>query len=209
MYPAIPSHKKLINRDDEKINILFVGRDFHIKGGEIALQIMDNLTKKYPNVESVFISETPIEQIKKYKTNKKIKFMGLMPQKELFQNIFSKSHILLYPTFSDTFGFSIIEAQSFGIPVIAQKTKSTHTIEETISEGKTGFIIENLMASAANQTFDEDLIKRMTLQTERLIKDNKLRRQMSSNCINEIERGKFSIDKRKVQVKRIYLEAIK
>ena len=132
-----------------------------------------------------------------------------MPQKELFEKIYTIADIFLYPTFSDTLGFAILEAQSFGLPVIVQKTRSTHTIHETVQNGKTGFIIENLSANANKQLFTEEIIDGIILKTEELITNSNLRDKMSHNCIREIKDEKFSIKNRNKILKRIYSEALK
>lgn len=207
IYPAVPLHK-FKKKEDNKIKILFVGREFKIKGGDIALGIMDKLTKKYPNVEGIVVSDVPPEIIKKYSVNKKINFLGLVSQERLFNEIYPQSDIFLYPTFSDTFGFAIIEAQSFGLPVVAMKTKSTHTITETIQERKTGFIIENLSADAINRIIPQKVLNKMTKKIEGLILDRKILKIMSKNCTNEIKNGRFSIKGRNKKLGKIYLDAI-
>jgi len=207
VHPAIPLHKVKNETEDGKIRILFVGRDFGIKGGEIALRVIDNLTKKYSHVEGVVVSDVPREIFEKYSSNKKIKFLGLVPQEKLFERIYPSADIFLYPTFSDTLGFAILEAQSFGIPVIAMKTMSTHTIEETILDGKTGFIIRNMGTDGSAKTFNDRVVDEFVEKTERLIKDAKLLKKMGKSSMKEITHGKFSIKERNKKLGRIYREA--
>ena len=205
VYPAAPFMKRIKKKSDKKLQILFVGRDFEVKGGEIVWEVIDRLTKKYGNVEGVIISNCSKEN---FKENKKIKIYNLVSQKKLFEEIYPQADIFLYPTFSDTFGFAILEAQSFGLPVIAMKTGSTHTIKETIQEGKTGFIVENLEANAGKRVFKDKIFNEILLKTEKLVKNGKLRGEMSRNCLREIENGKFSIKRRNKQLGRIYSEAL-
>jgi glycosyltransferase involved in cell wall biosynthesis len=47
-----------------------------------------------------------------------MKLLPLMPQDKLFKEVFPKSDIFVYPGFSDTFGFALTEAISFGVPVV-------------------------------------------------------------------------------------------
>jgi glycosyltransferase involved in cell wall biosynthesis len=209
VYPSIPTQKFKKNKNSKKIKILFIGRDFETKGGKIAVEVLDNITKRYDDIEGVVISDTPKEILDKYIKNKKIKFMNLVNQKELFKNIYPSADIFLYPTFSDTFGFAILEAQSFGLPVLVQKTRSTHTVEETIEDGKTGFIVDNISASGENKIFSEKTVLEFIGSCEKLIKDRSLRQKMSNNCINQIKIGKFSMDTRNKKLEGIYMEAIK
>lgn len=208
VYPAIPP-KKIKNKKSEKVKILFVGRDFYLKGGEVALKIIDAMSKKYSFVEGIVISSVPEDILKKYSSNSSIKFSKLISQKKLFEEVYPNCDIFLYPTFSDTFGFAILEAQSFGLPVIAQRTRSTHTINETIEDGKTGFLVENLDADASRRVVSNDKLEELTRLTEKLIEDKKLREKMSMECKRNIVTGKFSIKNRNKKLKTIYLESVK
>ena len=102
-----------------------------------------------------------------------------------------------------------MEAQSFGLPVIAQQTGSTHTINETIDDGKTGFIINNSRASGEQRVFDKKIVQEFVEKIEKLIKDKKTRENMSKHCIKQIKTGKFSIKERNKKLTRIYREALK
>ena len=72
VYPAVSIKKFKKKNSDGKIRIIFVGRDFKTKGGEIALEVLDKLTKKYSNVEGLIISKVPQKFLNKYSGNKKI-----------------------------------------------------------------------------------------------------------------------------------------
>ncbi len=209
VFPAVPIQTFSKNLHKKKVRFLFVGRDFEIKGGEIFLKILNTLTKKYPQVDGVIVSEVPEKFIMKYSKNKRIRFLKLLPRESLFTKIYPSSDILLYPTFSDTLGFAILEAQSFGIPVISQKTKSTHTISETIIEGKTGFIINNLKASGENRVMDPKTLNSILKKCETLICERSLRNEMSKNAKTQILNGKFSIKERNKKLGKIYFDAMK
>lgn len=208
VYPALPE-QKFQKKKSEKINLLFIGRNFKEKGGKIALEVIDYLTKKYDNVYGTIISDVPKRIYEKYSENKKINIHGLVSQKRLFEEIYPESDIFIYPTFSDTLGFSILESQSFGLPVIAMRTQSTHSINETVQENKTGFIIDNSKTDGLERKFDKNIIDGFIESTEKLIKNKKLREKMSNAARKEISDGKFSIKERNKKLKRIYEEALK
>ena len=131
VYPAIPL-PNIKRKKYKNINLLFVGRYFYEKGGLHGLEVIDKLTKKYNNVKGIIISEVPESVLKKYSQNRKIKFFGLMPQEKLFK-IYQESDIFVYPGYSDSFGFSMLETMSFGIPVI---TVEGFARKEIIDDGK-------------------------------------------------------------------------
>ncbi len=209
VYPAIPFPKKG-RRKHKEINLLFTARYFYPKGGLHALESMDSLTKKYDNVRGIIVSDVPLDIKKKYSPNKKIIFYDLMSQKRLFEEIYPNSDIFIYPGYSDSFGFSILESMSFGIPVI---TVDGFARKEILEDGKTGFIIKNYGLKWNKTTpilNKEDLVLREIVEkTENLIKNSSLRKKMKNNCINVIKRGKFSIKERNDKLKKIYESAIK
>ncbi|MCR4284914.1 MAG: glycosyltransferase family 4 protein [archaeon] len=190
------------------IRLLFIGRYFRWKGGYHAVEAMDRLIKKYDYVDAVIISRTPKSVLKKYSKNKKIQFFELMPHKEIIGKIFPSSDILIYPGYSDTFGFIFPEALSFGIPVV---TVDGFARNDMIKDGKTGKIIllNKKMGSQEMGSIKSIVIDELVLETSKLIENEKLRTKMSENCLEEVEKGVFSIERRNRKLKRIYEEIVK
>jgi len=204
VYPAIPEKKFKKRRKGKKINLIFSGRYFYSKGGMQALESIDRLTKKYKNVYGIFNSEVPRDVLRKYSSNKKIMFYGLIPQKKLFE-LYEDSDILIYPGYSDSFGFAYLEAMSFGIPAI---TVEGFAKKEIVRERKTGFVIP--MQKGLNvKRVSEQVVRQLMKRASQLIENKKLREQMSKNCLEEIKNGKFSIKERNKKLKKIYVEALK
>jgi len=189
----------------KKINLLFTSRYFFQKGGLHALEVMDQLTKKYDNVNARFISEVPEDILKKYSKNKKLKISGLVPFKKIITKIYPQSDIYVYPGYTDSFGFPFLETKSFGIPVV---TVDGYARKEVVENGKTGFIIPREGKINYN-ILDKKIINKLVEKTSLLIENKKLREKMSKNCIEEIKNGKFSIKERNKKLKRIYEEAVK
>ncbi len=206
IYPAVPV-KKIIRLRGKNITLLFVGRYFYPKGGVHVLEAFDRLTKKNKNVECVFVSEIPKKFLNRYSKNKRIKFYNLMPQNRLFREIYAKSDIFVYPGYSDTFGFAMLEAMSFGIPVV---TVDGFAKKEIVEDGKTGFVIDK--PKEINTHFigstENILINQIIKKTEKIIKDGRLHKKMSRTCIEIVKNGKFSIKERNKKLKRIYEEAL-
>ncbi|MBU2612619.1 MAG: glycosyltransferase family 4 protein [Nanoarchaeota archaeon] len=210
IYPSIPRQK--IKKKNSGVNLIYTGRYFYGKGGLHALEVMDRLTKKYRNVSGVIVSSVPGHIRKKYSENKKIQIYDLMPQKKLFE-IFSKSHIFIYPGYSDSFGFAIPEAMSFGVIPISADISNRN---ELIREGKTGFLIpisaDHGKLIKLGETLEgpaKKIVSDFERKVEILIKDKKLRDKMSGECIREIEVGKFSLKKNNKKIKEIYRGALK
>lgn len=206
VYPAIP-FKKINKKKHKKITLIYMARAFHLKGGIFALEIMKRLKQKY-NIRGIVISSVPKEIKKRYP---EIEIYDLLPQKKVFE-LMRESDIFFYPSQMDTFGFGILEAMNFGLPSVALKTPVTSSINEIIEDGKTGFLVEytnprGYLTKITNK--EHSLLKELEKKCEILIKNTRLRKKMSIQCIKIIKEGKFSIRERNKKLKKIYQEAIK
>jgi len=206
VYPALPL-PMVKKKKHQGINLLFVARYFYHKGGLHTLEAMDKLTKKHKNVNAIFVSEVPEHLLEKYSKNPKIKFYNLMPQDKLFKEIYSITDIFIYPGYSDSLGFAILEAMSFGIPVVTVNVPSR---DELIEDGKTGLVIDlgRNLKKLERREYLEEVISKISDRTEKLIKSKKLRDKISKNCMKTIKNGKFSIKERNKKLERIYKEAL-
>jgi len=206
VYPAVPLPKTKRKKKRNKITILYVARYFWIKGGLVALETLRRLKKKYDILE-YFISDVPKEVRKDYSD---INIVGLVSQKRLFTYYYPNSDIFLYPSFIDTFGFSILEAMSFGLPVVTVNTPKTKSRKEIIKDGKHGFMInlERVPKSKTIRRYEEQLIKRLVDKISSLIEDDNLRELMVKNCTKLIKDGKFSIKERNKKLYKNYEEAM-
>ena len=218
VYPAIPLHKKTTSKKNKnkKITILYATRYFWVKGGIIALDVYKKLKKRYDNkIELIFISDVPEKVKERYP---KLKIRNLVSNKELFK-LYEKSDIFFYPSFVDTFGFGLLEAMSFGIPIVTVNTKYTKTRKEIVENNINGFIFdindhtcEKLINQKENIVIKEDeekIINQLVENCSRLIENKKLREKISKNSIEIIKNGKFSIKERNRKLKRIYGETLK
>jgi len=171
----------------------------------IALEVLERLRKKY-SIEGIIVSDIPKQIKEKYA---KLKIYNLMPQRELFK-LMEKSDLFLYPGSVDTFGFSLLEAMAFGLPVITINTNGTKSRKEIIENNKTGFIfdVKKKLSFNSIENTEEEIIKKLVEKTSLLIENKKLRERMSKNCIEEIKNGKFSIKERNKKLKKIYERAL-
>ncbi|MCD6367942.1 MAG: glycosyltransferase, partial [Candidatus Aenigmarchaeota archaeon] len=110
-----------------------------------------------------------------------------------------------------TFGFALLEAMSFGLPIVTINTDMTKSVGEIVENGKEGFVIdvkEKLNRYSIHNN-ERKLINQLVRKTSLLIEDGSLRRKMGRNGIKLIRNGKFSIKQRNKKLKKIYEEALK
>jgi len=206
VYYALPEMERR-KKDAKDIVLFFSGRHFYAKGGLHATEIMDRLTRKYPNVKGVINGAIPEEIISKYSKNKKLTFHQLMPYKDVLK-LYQKADIFVYPGYSDSFGFVYMEAMAFGVPIV---TADGHSRREIIKNGKQGFIVDipKEMVDCWVINKYEDILKDMISKIELLIKDKRLRKKMGIAGLKEVKSGKFSLKRRNTRLKKIYEEALR
>lgn len=124
-------------------NILFLSRIEEEKGIMIAIKAFEILIREYPNIQ-LFIAGTGtrLEYAKKYILNNKIEnlhFLGFVTGKDKIE-LLKKSDIFLFPTYSEGLPISILEAMSFGLPVI---TRPVGGIKDFFKNEEMGYLIKS------------------------------------------------------------------
>jgi len=134
----------------DKIVFTIVGGDFFRKGGREILSVFNALIPQCPqlylNIVSTlnfgdYASHTTKEDynnalriIEKYPEH--IKHYHRLPNSEVLE-LLKKTHVGLLPTWADSFGYSVLEAQAAGCPVI---TTDIRALPE-INNNEIGWII--------------------------------------------------------------------
>lgn len=220
VYPAIHL-TKIDKKLHKKIVILSVISIFKNKGGPQILEAFSRLEKKYKNVELWIKADVPKEYKKRY-NSKNIKYFKylteIIPREELLKKIYSQADIFVYPSMSDSFGASLLDALMAKLPII---TTNLYAIPEIVENKKNGFIVEIPNYSVEkdycqshpwkelNNKKEEIFIKDLIIKIEKLIKNKNLREKMGKESFKKINEGKFSIKVRNDKLKRIYFNAIK
>lgn len=211
---------KKTQTNKKEINFLFVGSrnnpgDFFIKGGLETLESFTQLTKKYDNIKLTMVCEPPADIKEKYNSDKII-YLGESVPYEKMKDIYLNSDIFILPghTF---FIMAFLEAMSFGLPIIALDTFASSGY---IDNNQNGFLIKpsknipynvpeypvNIRTNEffnAIRDIDQKVIDRICDKSELLINNPALRRKMGQASLN-LARTKFSIEKRKQKLKKIF-----
>jgi len=166
---------------DNKLKFMFVGREFYRKGGLEILRCFEKLASTYQfeliivselrnDIPSIIPNEFEIEArqiIEKYNGG------WLSYYKELDNsavlNLMKSSHVGLLPTYSETFGFSVLEFQACGCPVISTDVRALPEINNSdigwiISTGEKTphFEITNIQKIISDKLIESTLKKIIT-----------------------------------------------
>ena len=139
-------------------------------------------------------------------------FGDIIPRERLLKEVYSKCDIFLYPTFCDSFGYSLIDALVAKLPIVGT---NLYAVPEVVEDGKNGFIIDipgyniesgmtdypiEKLSQKENKIFICGLVKSL----EKLIKNKKLRDRMGKKSFEMASRGKFSIKERNKKLLAVY-----
>jgi glycosyltransferase involved in cell wall biosynthesis len=215
LYPAVKVPKLNLKGKslsiNKKITVLFVARYFWLKGGKIALDVLERLRKKY-NLRIIFISIVPEEIKKEYPS---IEIRGLVSS-EILEKFYLDTDVFFYPSLGETFGFTLLEAMAFGIPIVTVNTPKTISRKEIISNEENGLITEITKDFNSKQDYidfnldpPETLVNSLHDNLAKIIENDSLRNKISRNSLKIMNEGKFSIQERNRKLRRIYREALK
>ncbi len=220
LYLALrPCKKKKIKRKDKKVILSFVGRAFYGKGGPHLLKAYENLTKKYNNLELKYKGKIPERWMDFAKKLKGFKYVeGYLSRDELFEKMYLSSDIYVMPTNKDNYGVVFLEAMSAGLPIVST---TSMTVPEIIKDGKNGFLVKTNLShenyydrkkeyERRRGKVDWNIVNQLVEKLSILIEDKKLREKMGKAGRKMIEdkNGKFSIEKRNKQLRKIYEECL-
>jgi glycosyltransferase involved in cell wall biosynthesis len=182
--------------EDGPLKILFVGRIARVRRVELILQAVKKLSVPYAvtivggeEKTSSLTKSGYLGELKKlcvdYGIDDKVTFTGPKTPKEL-PAFYQAADVFVYPSLYENFSQPILEAASFGIPVIATPVGIA---PEIIEEGETGFLFSGDSATL----------------TERLehLGDSSARRKMGQKLQNKI-RNKFDWNSITDQYMRLY-----
>jgi len=172
-----PPQEKLINNYDdkqldcsEKIRFMMVGAGFFRKGGREVLRVFERLVRNegYP-IELIIISSLVRDYYAAHETEEDVAWVKEMisanadwithhlrlPNEQVL-NLMQSTHIGLLPTYADTYGYSVLEFQANGVPVITTNVRALGEINNNLI----GWLIDvprNKLGEAYYETAEQRL----------------------------------------------------
>jgi glycosyltransferase involved in cell wall biosynthesis len=226
VYPAVRAvPEELIRFNDGDVNLLFTG-DFFRKGGVNVLDAFERLRKKYPGVTLNLCCDEQIDfktpntalraqYLEKARTTPGVNWLGRIKRDDLIHHVLPRTDVYLLPTYAETFGFSILEAMAFGIPVVAT---NVFAIPEIVDHGSTGLLIDTsgfdlkrmcrgYVIDAIPSSFRAYVTDALYAHLSSLIESAALRRRLGMEAVR-VASTKFSFATRNAHMLNIYREAI-
>ena len=142
-------------------NVLFLGRDFTRKGGDLVLRAFSRVDA--PGARLVYVGRAEGGFRRAVSADRRIDYKERPTNEALAGEIWPFVDILALPTRADAFAMTVAEAMSRGIPVVAT---SLPPIAEVVEDGKSGYLyppgdVEGLAEGMSRLAGDPALRERM------------------------------------------------
>jgi glycosyltransferase involved in cell wall biosynthesis len=180
-------------REDASINFLYMGRLDETKGIGTLCMAFNKAAQSYSNLRLHVAGDGPdsVSLHERFKTHSQIIFYGFVSG-DLKKKLLSECDVLVVPSHvPEVFGIVIVEAYSYGKPVIATRIGG---IPETVYEEKTGFLVQPRNVDALHSVIEKVVNK---------IDDV---RNMAEDCFESAQR--FSLEEIVSGYTSVYKEAL-
>lgn len=164
--------------------ILFVGRDFYRKGGDIVVEAFNIIRNKYNKNIELYIAGPDINTISKYNEDG-IYLLGNLSYDKL-SYYFNICDIFCMPSRFEAYGIAFIEALCYGLPCIG---RNKFAMKEIINNNYNGYLIEN------------DNSEILALKIMDLLENEKIKNNVKKEYSNYIE--KYSWDSVAKKIKNV------
>jgi glycosyltransferase involved in cell wall biosynthesis len=145
---AMPSHKSFPSRFDRSspLQVLFLGNLCLRKGIAEMLEAVE-LLRGAP-VSFCFVGPSEVRLPEHIRANSCVDWRGAVPRAAV-HDFYRQSHVFILPTHSDGFGLTQLEAQAWGLPVIASLNCG-----KVVRHGENGLLLPKVSGTAIAETID-------------------------------------------------------
>ena len=168
---------------ERPMRVLFLGQINLRKGVGQLLEAVELLSGE--NVEFWFVGPTQIHVPQNLKLHPQVRWFGVAPRVEV-ASYYRDADVFIFPTLSDGFGLTQLEAQSWKLPVVASRNCG-----EVVSNGINGVILEEVSGQAIADALMSLLRSPETLSgmSVRSAVDERFSLKTLAESLKSIERG--------------------
>jgi glycosyltransferase involved in cell wall biosynthesis len=122
-----------------RIDLLFVGKDWERKGGDIAIQVVQILQQRGIHAHLHIVGAQPIINL----DDKYIHIYGLLDKKDHSQlqqleSLYKSCDLFIFPSSSEGYVIVVLEAAAYGLPVLAYDAMG---VRDAVVDGKSGILL--------------------------------------------------------------------
>jgi glycosyltransferase involved in cell wall biosynthesis len=115
--------------------VLFVGKDFERKGGEVLLKAFPLVRQRIPNARLHVVGPREVTR----GLSDGVVIVGRVDDRARMAELFAGASAFVLPTLHDSFGFVFLEAMSMGLPCVGTRL---FAIPEIIEDKVTGLVVD-------------------------------------------------------------------
>ena len=154
---AVPASDEVLGgkRLDGELNLLLVGRDYHRKGVDLALEVVRILSEEMKCSSRLTVCGVSGED------SKNVRFVGpyrkgVSSELEEYVRLYRSAHFLLHPARFEAAGIVPSEAAAFGTPTI---TNDTGGLATTVKDGVSGVVLPKHSLAVAYAKAIRDIVE--------------------------------------------------
>ncbi|MDG6909606.1 MAG: glycosyltransferase family 4 protein [Nitrososphaerota archaeon] len=117
-------------------NVLFLGRDFLRKGGDVVLRAFGSI--RDPGCRLTYVGRADGRALREIGGDRRVSYLERPSKRILEEEVWPYVDVLALPTRADAFAMTVAEAMSRGIPVV---TSSIPSIAEVVEDGVSGYLV--------------------------------------------------------------------
>lgn len=182
-------------RDGEDTNnkgVLFVGRFVPAKNLELLVEAFSRIYDNHPRVKLVLVGDGPEgdiirREVKRQGIANQVSFAGYIPNNEL-PEVYRRATVVTLSSKSESYGMTLLEAMSCGVPVIAP---DIGVIPEIVDDKKNGLV------------YPEGSVEELVNALDTILSDDKVQRTYAKAARKKAV-DSFGWDKKQEKINYLY-----
>jgi glycosyltransferase involved in cell wall biosynthesis len=151
--------------DDRPPTTLFIGKDFHRKGGDVLLLAFAEARKTCPQARLILVTAGPVPPGLPLEN---VEIVGPIWQRSAIHDLYRQADLFVLPSRLETWGDVLLEAMAYALPCIGVEGQA---MEEIIEDQRTGLIVPaedvNALAAAMVRLFQQPQLRQQWGQAAR------------------------------------------
>ncbi len=127
-------------KEKQAIDLLFVGKDWSLKGGDVAVDVMHALREKGMGATLHVVGAIPPYPV----DSSSIKVYGLLDKtiarhREILDGLYAHCDVMVLPSKAEGYGVAYVEAAAYGMPSLGYKTTGVQT---AVRQDQSGILLD-------------------------------------------------------------------
>jgi glycosyltransferase involved in cell wall biosynthesis len=170
--------------------LLFIGLDFHRKGGDILLKAFELVRNQAPNAELVIVTR---DQIPSEFSLGRVKLVPPTWDRDRLAGLYHAASVFVLPSRLETWGDVLLEAMAFGMPCVGVQQDA---MAEIITHGENGVLVPPEDPQALAQALiellnDPDRLQQMGRNARTVVEQSFTWNRVVAKILGEIFTGSF------------------